>query len=129
MTLLHFYVGTVLEDLMIVIKCMTDISAEEVSKYALNFSTSSSCVIKIVEHRARATLDDLKAAVLKVNTSEVEGNIPPWDDEHVPEEIVSCKPDPGYVCLRLSYLSTGLTSIIVNFKDGILHCIEFLCLR
>ncbi|MQL69481.1 hypothetical protein Taro_001782 [Colocasia esculenta] len=71
------------------------ISAEEVSKFAVNFSTSCSCVIKIVEPRARATLDDLKSAVLKIKQLEEERGIPPWDDEHVPEEIVSNKPNPG----------------------------------
>ena len=67
----------------------------EVSRFAANFCTTCSCVIKIVEPRARATLDDLKAAVSKVNALEEERSIPPWDDENVPEEIVSDKPNPG----------------------------------
>lgn len=77
-------------------KYYADISPAEVSKFAEIFCTTCSCVIKIVEPRAGATLDDLRAAVLKVNTLEEEKRIPPWDDEYVPEEIVTDKPSPGY---------------------------------
>lgn len=73
----------------------TDISAAEVSRFAKNFHTACSCVIKIVEPRACAAIEDLKAAVLKMNSLEEERNIPPWDDEHIPEEIVISMPDPG----------------------------------
>lgn len=72
-----------------------DISPAEVSKFAINFCTTCSCVIKIVEPRARATLEDLKAAVVKVNALENDRNIPLWDDENVPEEIVGESPEPG----------------------------------
>lgn len=76
-------------------KYISDISPAEVSKFAANFCTTCSCVIKIVEPRAGATLDDLRAAVLKISTLEEERRISPWDDEHVPEEIVTDKPIPG----------------------------------
>ena len=72
------------------------ISSAEVVKFAANFSTTSSCVIKIVEPRAHASLEDLKAIVLKVNTLEEEKAIPPWDEEQVPEEIVGQSPETGY---------------------------------
>ncbi|XP_028071565.1 zinc protease PQQL-like [Camellia sinensis] len=39
------------------------ISASEVSKYVENFRTSCSCVIKIIESRATATMDDLSTVV------------------------------------------------------------------
>lgn len=73
-----------------------DISSAEVAKFAGNFSTASSCVIKIVEPRAHASLEDLKAVVLKVNSLEEEKSIAPWDEEQIPEEIVAEAPDPGY---------------------------------
>ena len=73
-----------------------DISSAEVAKFAENFSTASSCVIKIVEPRAHASLEDLKAVVLKVNSLEEEKSIPPWDEEQIPEEIVAEAPEPGY---------------------------------
>ncbi|KAK3027106.1 hypothetical protein RJ639_042400, partial [Escallonia herrerae] len=74
------------------------ISAAEVSKVSENFRTSRSCVIKTIEPRAIATLDDLKAVVLNINSLEQERSISPWDDEHIPEEIVIEKPNPGFVC-------------------------------
>jgi len=40
-------------------------------------------------------LDDLKNVVKKVNLLEEEGRISSWDDEHVPEEIVTTKPNMG----------------------------------
>ena len=40
-------------------------------------------------------LDDLKNVVKKVNPLEEEGRISPWDDEHVPQEIVTTKPNMG----------------------------------
>ena len=61
--------------------------------------TSHSCVIKIIEPHATAIVDDLKAVVLKINSLEKEGGISPWDDEYIPEEIVSTKPNPGYIYL------------------------------
>ncbi|XAR67097.1 C-terminal processing peptidase [Bertholletia excelsa] len=71
------------------------ITASEVSKYAENFRTSCSCVIKTIEPWATATVDDLRSAVLKINSLEEEGRIDRWDDEHIPEEIVRVKPTPG----------------------------------
>ncbi|OMO67363.1 hypothetical protein CCACVL1_20585 [Corchorus capsularis] len=71
------------------------LSASEVSKFAEKLQTSCSCVLKTIEPRASATIDDLKNVVLKINNLEKEGNISPWDDEHIPEEIVNIKPNPG----------------------------------
>ena len=71
------------------------ISAYEVSNYAEKFRTSCSCVIKTIEPQASATVDDLKIVVSKINCLEEERSIPPWDDENIPEEIVSMEPYPG----------------------------------
>lgn len=65
------------------------------SKYAENFRTSCSCVVKTIEPQATATVHDLIAVVSKINCLEEERSIPPWDDENIPEEIVSEKPNPG----------------------------------
>ena len=72
-----------------------EISALEVSKYSEKLRTSCSCVIKTMEPWATATVDNLKAVVSKISSLEEEQNISPWDDEHIPEEIVSNKPNPG----------------------------------
>lgn len=72
-----------------------DISASEVSKYADKLCISSSCVIKAIEPRASAKVDDLKSVVLKVSSLEEAKSISPWDEEHIPEEIVSVMPEPG----------------------------------
>lgn len=72
-----------------------EISALEVSKYSEKLRTSCSCVIKTMEPWATAAVDNLKAVVSKINSLEEEGSISPWDDERIPEEIVSIKPNPG----------------------------------
>ena len=65
-------------------------------KVAENLSPTSRCDITEVEPRAHASLEDLKAVVLKVNTLEEKRSIPPWEEEQIPEEIVSRSPVPGY---------------------------------
>ncbi|KAJ0986491.1 hypothetical protein J5N97_004847 [Dioscorea zingiberensis] len=90
------------------------ISPAEVSKYAANFCTSCSCVIKIVEPRACARLEDLKAAVSKVNALEESRHISPWDDEHVPEEIVGEKPIPGSITQQTEHASIGTTELLLS---------------
>lgn len=65
------------------------------SKYSEKFQTSSSCVIKTIEPRATAAVDDLKAVVVRINSLEREKSLPPWDDESIPEEIVCAKSNPG----------------------------------
>ena len=37
----------------------------------------------------------MRAAVLKINSFEEDKSIAPWDYEHIPEEVVSVKPNPG----------------------------------
>ncbi|KAL4571854.1 hypothetical protein LXL04_018620 [Taraxacum kok-saghyz] len=90
------------------------ISASEVSKYSENFRTTHSCVIKAIEPRASATIEDLKNIVLKVNSLEEDGNISPWDEEHIPEEIVTLKPNPGSVVQESEYSNIGVTELILS---------------
>lgn len=72
-----------------------DISTIEVSRYSEKLQTSCSCVIKTIEPQTFSTIDDLKNIVLKIKNLEEEKNISPWDDENIPEQIVSAKPSPG----------------------------------
>ncbi|KAK4415627.1 Zinc protease PQQL-like [Sesamum alatum] len=90
------------------------ISASEVSKYSENFRTSCNCVIKTIEPQAAATVDDLRTVVSRVNSFEEEGSISPWDDESIPEEIVSVEPDPGHVVQQFEYSSIGATELILS---------------
>ncbi|XAR67091.1 C-terminal processing peptidase [Bertholletia excelsa] len=90
------------------------ITASEVSKYAENFRTSCSCVIKTIEPWATATVDDLRSAVLKINSLEEEGRIDRWDDEHIPEEIVRVKPTPGHIVQEVEYANIGATELIMS---------------
>nr|XP_029119433.1 zinc protease PQQL-like isoform X4 [Elaeis guineensis] len=103
------------------------ISPAEVSKFAVNFCTTCSCVIKIVEPRACATIEDLKASVLKVNALEEEKKISPWDDEHVPEEIVIDKPNPGSIVQHSDFPSIGVTELLLSNGMRICYkCTDFL---
>ncbi|KAG5559244.1 hypothetical protein RHGRI_008965 [Rhododendron griersonianum] len=90
------------------------ISAHEVSKYAENFRTSCSCVVKTIEPHATATVHDLEAVVSKINCLEEERSIPPWDDENIPEEIVSEKPNPGHVVQQTEWSNIGATELILS---------------
>ncbi|XP_068652946.1 zinc protease PQQL-like [Aristolochia californica] len=90
------------------------ISPAEVSRFADYFHTEHSCVIKIVEPQGRATMDDLKAAVMKINSLEEEQVIPPWDDEHIPEEIVTVKPNPGTTTEQNDYTNIGVTELVLS---------------
>ncbi|XP_028113701.1 zinc protease PQQL-like [Camellia sinensis] len=99
------------------------ISASEVSKYAENFRTSCSCVIKTIEPRATATMDDLKTVVPMINSLEEEQSIPPWDDEHIPEEIVNIKPNPGDIVQQFEYSNIGATELILS--NGMRVCYKY----
>nr|XP_017222853.1 PREDICTED: zinc protease PQQL-like isoform X1 [Daucus carota subsp. sativus] len=90
------------------------VSASEVSNYAEKFRTSRSCVIKIVEPRATSTVDDMRAAVLKINSFEEDKSIAPWDYEHIPEEVVSVKPNPGNIMQQLEISNIGATELILS---------------
>lgn len=103
------------------------ITAADVSRFAENFHTACSCVIKIVEPRACATVEDLKAVVLKVNSLEEERNIPPWDDEHIPEEIVINKPDPGSITQQYEFPNIGATELLLSNGMRVCYrCTDFL---
>ncbi|KAL7189349.1 hypothetical protein ACSBR1_039068 [Camellia fascicularis] len=99
------------------------ISASEVSKYVENFRTSCSCVIKTIEPRATATMDDLKTVVSMINSLEEERSIPPWDDEHIPEEIVNMKPNPGDIVQQFEYSNIGATELILS--NGMRVCYKY----
>lgn len=90
------------------------ISSEEVSKFAINFCETCSCVVKIVEPQARATVEDLKTAVSKVKALKDERKISPWDDEHVPEEIVLDKPTPGSIIEKSVFEDIGTTELLLS---------------
>ncbi|KAI3421693.1 uncharacterized protein J3R85_011884 [Psidium guajava] len=106
---------------------LPNISSLDVSKYAEKLLTSSSCVIKAIEPQVSAKVDDLKSVVLKVNSLEEAKQVPPWDEEHIPEEIVSVKPNPGYVAQQLEYSDIGATELILSNGMRICYkCTDFL---
>ncbi|XP_047310984.1 zinc protease PQQL-like [Impatiens glandulifera] len=103
------------------------VSVPEISIYAERFRTSCSCVIKIIEHQASATIDDLRAIVAKINSLEEERNIPPWDDEKIPEEIVNVKPNPGHIMHENIYQNIGATELILSNGMRVCYkCTDFL---
>ncbi|XP_071721497.1 zinc protease PQQL-like isoform X2 [Rutidosis leptorrhynchoides] len=103
------------------------ISSSEVSKYSENFRTTHSCVIKAIEPRAVATVDDLKTTVLKINSLEENGNISPWDEDYIPEEIVTSKPNPGSIVQESEYVNIGATELILlNGMRVCYKCTDFL---
>ncbi|KAJ4846270.1 hypothetical protein Tsubulata_008787 [Turnera subulata] len=93
---------------------LPQISALEVSQYSERLQTSCSCVVKTVEPRASATVDDLKNVVLQVNALEERRSICAWDDENIPEEIVATKPNPGNIVSQLEYTNIGASELILS---------------
>eukprot|EP01018_Ginkgo_biloba_P031588 Gb_11763 [translate_table: standard] len=103
------------------------ILAAEVSRFAENFRTTCSCVIKTVEPWARATIEEVKAIVSKVQALEDSGKIPPWDDEHIPDEIVAKKPDPGDIVLQTDFRDFGTTELVLSNGMRVCYkCTDFL---
>ncbi|XP_062148705.1 zinc protease PQQL-like isoform X1 [Alnus glutinosa] len=103
------------------------ITALEVSNYSEKLRTSCSCVIKTIEPRASATVDDLKNLMLKINILEEERNISPWDDEHIPEEIVSIKPNLGNIVQQFEHPNIGATELILSNGMRVCYkCTDFL---
>ncbi|KAK8921287.1 hypothetical protein KSP39_PZI019966 [Platanthera zijinensis] len=96
------------------------ISSEEVSKFAKKFSATCSCVVKIAEPHAHATVEDLKSVVSKVKALEDEGKIPRWDDEHIPEEIALEKPTPGSVIEKS--VCSGIAATELLLSNGMRIC-------
>ncbi|KAL3747335.1 hypothetical protein ACJRO7_016163 [Eucalyptus globulus] len=103
------------------------ISSLDVSKYVEKLLTSSSCVIKAIEPQVSARVDDLRSVVLKVNSLEEEKQIPPWDEELIPEEIVPVEPNPGYITQQLEYSNIGATELILSNGMRVCYkCTDFL---
>ncbi|VFQ63017.1 unnamed protein product [Cuscuta campestris] len=103
------------------------ISASDVSKFSERFSTSSSCFIKTIEPQATATLDDLKALVLKINTLEQGKSLPPWDDENIPKEVVSVKPNAGWTVQQIEHQNIGAFELVLSNGMRVCYkCTDFL---
>lgn len=103
------------------------ISALEVSKYSEKLQTSCNCVIKTIEPRSSATIDGLKNVVSKINSLEDELKIAPWDDEHIPAEIVTTKPNPGNIVQQFEYSNIGATELILSNGMRVSYkCTDFL---
>ncbi|GAY50432.1 zinc protease PQQL-like [Citrus sinensis] len=102
------------------------ISALEVSRYSEKLQTSCSCVIKTIEPQTFSTIDDLKNIVLKIKNLE-EKNISPWDEENIPEEIVSTKPSPGNIVQQFEYENLGATELVLSNGMRVCYkCTDFL---
>ncbi|KFK27236.1 hypothetical protein AALP_AA8G355300 [Arabis alpina] len=93
---------------------LPQISASDVSKYSEKLRTSCGCVIKTMEPRSAATVDDMRNVVSKVNSLEEEKIIAPWDEEKIPEEVVSEKPTPGDIIHQLEYPEVGVTELTLS---------------
>ncbi|ESQ42744.1 hypothetical protein EUTSA_v10012682mg [Eutrema salsugineum] len=93
---------------------LPQISASDVSKYSEKLRTSCGCVIKTMEPRSAATVDDMRNVVSKVNSLEEEKKIAPWDEEKIPEEVVNEKPTPGDVTHQLEYPEVGVTELTLS---------------
>ncbi|KNA14112.1 hypothetical protein SOVF_110570 [Spinacia oleracea] len=93
---------------------LPSISVAEVATYAQKFCTTCNCVIKAIEPQATVTLDDLKNAVAKITCLEEGGNISAWDEEQVPEEIVTIKPSSGSVDQQQEFAEINVTELILS---------------
>ncbi|CAM8969399.1 unnamed protein product [Rhodiola kirilowii] len=103
------------------------ISASEVSKYANKLRTSCSCVIKTVEPRASTSVDQLNSSVTKIHCQEETNLIFPWDDEFIPEEIISTLPAPGNIMQETEYSNIGAVELALSNGMRVCYkCTDFL---
>ncbi|KAH9303201.1 hypothetical protein KI387_014784, partial [Taxus chinensis] len=103
------------------------ISVAEVSEFAKYFRTSCSCVIKTVEPLSCTTVEEVKATVSRVQIVEDTGNIPPWEEEHIPDEIVTRKPEPGDIVSKTEFSEFGATELVLSNGMRICYkCTDFL---
>lgn len=93
---------------------LPEISAGEVAAYARNYGTERSCVVKTVEPRARATVDDVRAVIGRVEALEAGGGIGPWTEDDIPENIVAVPPVPGTVEASKEYEEMGATELLLS---------------
>ncbi|KAK9715778.1 hypothetical protein RND81_06G188600 [Saponaria officinalis] len=106
---------------------LPSISVAEVSSYAQKFHMTCSCVIKTIEPQATVTLDDVKNIVAKITYLEEEQSISPWDEEQVPEEIVSIEPESGNIIHQQDYSDIGVTELILSNGMRVCYkCTNFL---
>ncbi|KAL2635876.1 hypothetical protein R1flu_007355 [Riccia fluitans] len=93
---------------------LPEITAAEVTKIAEFYLSKNSCVIKTVEPRARVTPEDLKAVLYKVEALENKRDIPPWDEELIPDEIIDKMPTAGSIVSSTHFPHFGATELILN---------------
>ncbi|XP_021751377.1 zinc protease PQQL-like [Chenopodium quinoa] len=106
---------------------LPSISVAEVATYARKFGTTCSCVIKAIEPQSTVTLDDLKNTVAKVTSLEEGESISAWDEEQVPEEIVTVKPNSGSVDQQQEYADINVTELILSNGMRVCYkCTDFL---
>jgi len=104
-----------------------EISPAEVTRIAEYYHTKCNCVIKTLEPRARATEKDLRAVVAKVQALESQGDIAPWDEEHIPDSIVDKVPIPGSVVESTDFPEFGARELILSNGMRICYkCTDFL---
>ncbi|KAK3250341.1 hypothetical protein CYMTET_40280 [Cymbomonas tetramitiformis] len=94
----EFVVGQELEA-RLALSSLPGITAGDVQAYADKYCPECSCVIKTMEHRQRATEDDLQAVVAAVAQLEATagvGGLEPWQEDPLPESLIEAKdlPEP-----------------------------------
>ncbi|XP_074269178.1 zinc protease PQQL-like [Silene latifolia] len=99
---------------------LPQISAAEVSRYCEKLCMSKSSVIVTTEPRATVTVGDLLNLVLEIDSLEKEGNIDPWIEDFIPEELIQVIPNPGEIVQQSDYQDIGVTELILS--NGLKVC-------
>ncbi|KAG6556881.1 hypothetical protein Mapa_001461 [Marchantia paleacea] len=106
---------------------LPEITAAEVTKIAECYLSKHSCVIKTVEPRARVTQEDLKAVLYRVEALESRRDIPPWDEELIPDEIVEKIPAAGSIVTSTEFPEFSATELILSNGMRVCYkCTDFL---
>ncbi|BBN04021.1 zinc protease [Marchantia polymorpha subsp. ruderalis] len=106
---------------------LPEITAAEVTKIAECYLSKNSCVVKTVEPRARVTQEDLKAVLYKVEALESRRDIPPWDEELIPDDIVEKIPAAGSIVTSTEFPEFSATELILSNGMRVCYkCTDFL---
>ena len=90
------------------------IALEEVASLSQNFHVTDSCVVKSIEHRKLVDEQKLGSVVHQAQAMEEMGNIEAWEEEDIPESLISPLPGPGSIAQKKEHPKLGVVEFILS---------------
>eukprot|EP00963_Diacronema_lutheri_P003130 scaffold261_cov336-Pavlova_lutheri.AAC.45 len=90
------------------------IALEEVAELSRKFRVTDSCVVKSIEHRKTVDEQKLGSVVQQARILEEAGRIDAWEEEEIPESLVSPLPGPGSIATRKEHPELGVVELTLS---------------